>query len=481
MEPLPTIQFPINLDHDQKCIDEMDFFAVKKDDGGDSGGDQSTSDDSDAYGGLRMMGVMGSSSILDVNVNTDLLLLTTASNCSDQSSSNSGHLVKSEVGILKNELERVSLENQSLKEMLNQANNNYNGLQMHFLTMMQEQKNGGGIEEGRNNRGNGSILPRELLDLEMDTPDARRSHNLIADVDGGDDQRPETKVPRLNNNSVKNVDQATEATMRKARVSVRTRSEDPMVADGCQWRKYGQKIAKGNPFPRAYYRCTMAVGCTVRKHVQRCAEDRSILITTYEGNHNHPLPPTAMAMASMTSSAAKMLLSGSMPSADGLINTNFLARTVLPYSSTMATISTSAPFPTVTLDLTEPPNPRSPNQHPNPLPNPHVTSLLPQIIGQALYNQSKFSGLQTSQEIDHTNFNQLPFLHPSMSQLGQQNQFNENFLNPLNATTDPSFSSALAAAITSLIDCSCTSNSNNNNPSSNTGNTNDNNNRSSFN
>ncbi|WVZ86070.1 hypothetical protein U9M48_032911, partial [Paspalum notatum var. saurae] len=77
--------------------------------------------------------------------------------------------------------------------------------------------------------------------------------------------------------------------VREPRVVIQTTNEVDILDDGYRWRKYGQKVVKGNPNPRSYYKCTHP-GCSVRKHVERASHDLKSVITTYEGKHNHEVP-----------------------------------------------------------------------------------------------------------------------------------------------------------------------------------------------
>ncbi|KAG1334942.1 WRKY transcription factor 42 [Cocos nucifera] len=499
-----AIEFPV-VPAGEKRVDEMDFFSDEK--------KKRSREEPD----LDLKVPSSSIKKEDLTINTGLNLRT-ANTGSNQSTVDEGlspteddKKGKSELAAMQAELARMNEENQRLRGMLSQVTTNYNALQMHVVALMQQRNQKNGSPRGHeavDEKTDGKIVPRQFIDLgpaantdepsqssteggsrhvsssppnnvEAGSMDYRlRGNNTNKEMVPFDHERsnredsPDPSSEGWNPNKApklapsKSAEQTQEATMRKARVSVRARSEAPMITDGCQWRKYGQKMAKGNPCPRAYYRCTMATGCPVRKQVQRCAEDRSILITTYEGSHNHPLPPAAMAMASTTSAAASMLLSGSMSSTDGLMNSGFLARTILPCSSSMATISASAPFPTVTLDLTHAPNPLQFQRPPAPFQVPFQNGApsfggppqplsLPQVFGQTLSNQSKFSGLQMSADIEGAQFpHPKP---PSATSLADTVSAATAAI-----TADPNFTAALAAAITSLIGGGHQANSNNN-------------------
>ncbi|KAF3622894.1 hypothetical protein FXO38_31050 [Capsicum annuum] len=302
-----------------------------------------------------------------------------------------------QAGDLLEELNRVSAENKKLTEMLTVMCQNYNALR-NQLTEYLNKQNSTTSTAADNNHDHHSDGSKKRK-VENNNNEIVKSVQGLHSESSSSDEDSSNKKPREQHIKTNT-----------CRVYVKTEASDTslIVKDGYQWRKYGQKVTRDNPSPRAYFKCSFAPTCPVKKKVQRSVEDQSILVATYEGEHNHSKMDGSGPVTTSPSSR--------LNPKNTLVGAN--TTTVMPCSST--SIINTPSGPTLTLDLTQP---------------------------KKLQNDQKKVNSNTSTSNASGQKSKSPGGHDHHQQ--NRPEFQQLFIDQMasSLTKDPSFQAALAAAI----------------------------------
>ncbi|KAG6413064.1 hypothetical protein SASPL_125763 [Salvia splendens] len=187
-----------------------------------------------------------------------------------------------------------------------------------------------------------STPSKELVVTLEETPETQQESSDSAETTGADTKEMHGDGPESKKRHVSLMGSEVESLHKpgkKPKYVVHAAGDVGISGDGYRWRKYGQKMVKGNPHPSLrsaiavvlfrcvypflkfsshlsfsaaltlsetetncpekeneenesewnYYRCTSA-GCPVRKHIERAVDNSSAVVITYKGIHDHDTP-----------------------------------------------------------------------------------------------------------------------------------------------------------------------------------------------